>query len=58
MNLVEKLLKIDKAEFEKIETKEIASKSLAKLFRSGRRCKSESKSDRRRSFRRAFSDRT
>ena len=32
MNLVEKLLKIDKAEFEKIETKEIASKSLAKLF--------------------------
>ena len=32
MNLVEKLLKIDKAEFEKIETKEIASKSLVKLF--------------------------
>lgn len=32
MNLVEKLLKIDKAEFEKNETKEIASKSLAKLF--------------------------
>jgi hypothetical protein len=31
MNLVEKLMTVDKKEFEKIETKELASKALSKL---------------------------
>lgn len=31
MNLVEKLMAVDKKEFEKIETKELASKALSKL---------------------------
>lgn len=32
MNLVEKLMAVDKKEFEKIETKELASKALSKLL--------------------------
>lgn len=35
MNLVERLLKVDKKEFDKIETKEIPSKQLSKLVGAG-----------------------